>query len=255
MRALWILCAAVCAAPAFAAAPTLVGNGATQGISASGNFTANIGSPASGDLSVLIVACDDAGANAITMTGPSGYTQESHQTSGDTFGDEAVYWKQATGSEGATVTIGGLHVSTTECGAWYWKFTGYNTTDPLDATHIAWAISATQNPPSQTFASGPRDGYVVAFGQTRGDNTAGTEDGDLGTNSHSDAGGTANGRTIEVSWGAFTATSSKDPGAFTFSGTSRIGNAVTAVIYGAASASYLIPTKWRGRVGSPGVIR
>jgi hypothetical protein len=220
---------------AHAAVPSYVADGSTQelsGTSASLKFRANIGSPSNGDLVVLFVACFDlTNTNATTLNTPSGWTQELHRQSGDTFGDQAVYWRKADGSEGATLDLT-VQNNSTECSAWYYRFTGHDATDPVDATDIAWADSTSKDPPSQTVASGPRDVYYLAFAHTRGDNTWSSGPG-MTSDSHLNS-TLAGGRTVGVGRQSASSSSSLNPTAVAFSGTSRTGAAITAVVYSPA---------------------
>jgi hypothetical protein len=238
-RSVAIAALALCglASPAWAASPTLVATGSSSPFFGATNFPVSVGSPAANNLVVVAAACLDNGAGqAATISTPAGWTRETQRATADTFGYQALFWKVASGSEGASVNFPITSMANLNCGAQYWKFTGYNTSDPVDATDIAWATTLTPNPPSQSVVGGPLDVYVIAFGNDRGDNTysAGS---DLTTNAHTDAGGLNLGRSIAVSYGAYTAISSKDPGTFTFSSTGRPTSALTAVIYPVAAVA------------------
>lgn len=227
--------AALLTCVAFATSPTLTGNGYTAANEASGVVTFNIGSPASGTLAVLAFACFDiASSDTLAVVTPSGWTKEIERTG--SFSTQALLWKVASGSEGATLTVT-VGTFTSQCGAWYFKFTGYDTTNPIDATDIPWnTFSFTQDPPSITVASGPLDVYAVAFATDRGDNSY-VSGSDLTTNVHADKNNDGsislgNGRLIEISHGAYTALSSKDPGTFTTTGGgSRANSAMTFIVY------------------------
>jgi hypothetical protein len=235
---------------AFANAPTPLTGGYTQeltGTSAALKFRANIGSPAAGTLVKLTVSCYDlSNSSAVLMSTPSGWTKEGHRQSPDTFGDEAVFWKIASGSEGATVDIAGFATNTVECGSLYSQWTGYNTSDPVDVIDIAWAASTTQDPPSITFASGPRDGCVEALASTRGDNTWVSGPG-MTFDTQSTPSTLNGGRTLANGMQCFTQTASYDPAVITFSGSARFGNAVTSVVYG-ATVTPTIPPGYQGVV-------
>ncbi len=234
-----------------AAAPTLSGNGST-GTFNHGTVPLNVGSPSAGDLMVVVATCSqETNTTAAVITPPAGWTTETTATSADTFYMQKLMWKVATGSEGATEDFTFPSGGNCNIGSWYWVFAAgtFNAADPVDATDIAWNTTGTLNPPSQTFASGPRDGYVLAFASTRGDNTY-SSGSDLTTNAHADGGGDDVARTVAVSYGAYTSTSSKDPGSFVFSGTARPSSALTAVVYGVSAPAYTVDPALSARTTS-----
>ena len=148
---IWLALAALLPLSAFATVPPLTGNGGTSGNASAGVFTANIGSPVAGELVVLIVACDDiASDDSLVIQPPSGWTREMHRESADTFASHGVLWKIATGSEGATlaVTISGLFPSSSQCGSWYFKYTGFDSANPVDVADTIWDFLSTQDPPN-----------------------------------------------------------------------------------------------------------
>jgi hypothetical protein len=218
--------------PTWATSPTLTTSGNTAAFHGNTTWAISVGSPASGTLVTVAAACADNSASvAPAIATPSGWTRETNRSSADTFQQQALYWKIADGTEGASVNFGITGGANIDCGARYWQFTAYNTSNPIDATDIAWATTLTPDPPSQSVAGGPLDVYVIAFASDRGDNTysAGS---DLTTNAHQDAGGISSGRSTAVSYGAYSAISSKDPGTFTFTGGgARPTSALTAVVY------------------------
>lgn len=242
MRRILVFCLAAASGlgyitPSFATAPTYVADGFTQeisGTSASLKFRANIGTPSNGDLVTLFVDCYDlTQTNAVALNTPSGWTQELHRQSADTFGDQAVYWRKADGTEGATLDFT-LPNNTSECSSWYVRSTGHDATNPVDATDVAWSDSLTQDPPSQTVSGGPLDVYYLAFAHNRGDNTWSSGPG-MTTDAHSNS-SLAVGRSVGTGRQSATSSSSFNPSAVVFAGSSRLGGAMTAVIYGAVAA-------------------
>lgn len=240
---------------AYATAPTLTGNNFTSADSDSATpaiFVSNIGSPSANELDVDIVSCNDV-STAVTpiIATPSGWTQETIRNG--TNSSQAVLWKIASGSEGSTMNVsltngGGVN----ECASWYFKFTGYNASNPIDCTDIAWAGASTIDPPDQTVTGGPLDVYVIAEANSRGDEDYASGS-DLTTNAHADGPSTgtidlSHGRSIAVSYGAYSAISSKNPGAFVLGGANRFSTAVTCVIY---PASTNINRPLTGPLGGP----
>lgn len=220
------------------AGPTLVAAGSPTPFHGITTWAVPVGSPAANNLVVVGAACADLTATvAPSIATPAGWTRETNRNSADTFQQQALYWKIASGSEGASVNFTITSGGNIDCVSSYWKFTGHNTSDPVDATDIAWADTQTPNPPSQTVAGGPLDVYVLAFATDRGDETY-SSGSDLTTNAHTDAGGISSGRTMAISHGPYTSISSKDPGTFTFAGSgARATSALTAVVYPAAVAA------------------
>jgi hypothetical protein len=238
-RVVALLLGLLFAGAALATSPTLTGNGYTSVNASVGVVVLNIGSPVAGTLVELPLACNDISASdTLALTAPGGWTKEIEHTGANS--TQGVLWKIASGSEGATlsVTVG---TSTSECASWYFKFTGYDTTNPLDCTDIAWAFSSTLDPPSQSVAGGPLDVYANAFATSRGDEDYNSGS-DLTTNDHQDAItssgaiGIASGRSVAVSYGAYSAIPSKNPGAFVLGSAVRFGAAVTCVTYPAVAA-------------------
>lgn len=220
---------------AWATPPTLGANGSTSVNATSGVVALAIGSPAASDLDVLEFACNDASsADTLAIVTPSGWTKEIERTG--TFETQGVLWKIAGGSEGATlnVTVG---TGTSECASWYFKFTGYAVANPIDCTDIAWTTDflSTFDPPNQSVAGGPLDVYYTAFATSRGDEVY-VSGSDLTTNAHLNGTDFATGRSVAVSYGSYTASSSKNPGAFVIGSNGRTGSALTCVIYPTAAA-------------------
>lgn len=149
------------------AAPTVAttNNG---GVATSNNPTINLpASIASGDLLLIFFACD---STAIITAGPSGFTQlkKVHSGSGTQL-DLYVYYKTATGSEGASTSLT-LNTPTHSAHVTY-RVTGWTGT-PEASTGVTGSGITAANPDAITPSTGTKDYLIIALGSLYPDSSS-----------------------------------------------------------------------------------
>jgi hypothetical protein len=160
--------------------PTVAATNATAFSASTTNIVLNLpASIAANDLlTVFVNAHDDAGVTAPTLTTPSGWTQLFHAQSVGNARTLAAYYKVASGSEGATLSIA---VDVTVSGAsTSYRFTDYTGTPEAGTT--ATGTSTTPDPPNLTPSWGADDDtwiVVCACTNNTSDLTAPTNYGSL----------------------------------------------------------------------------
>lgn len=171
-RALFLL---LISFPVYATFPTETSSGGNDFEFNSQTHAVNIGSPSSGDLSVVTGQCNDISAtNTLAITPPSGYTlvTSSGETNYSSIYTSGMWTKVAAGSEGATQTF------TTNVNAYCsWTYRRYaaSTFDSMAGTNgvecasTAYTSTGTPNPPSLSPTGGAKDYYWITYASGRGD--------------------------------------------------------------------------------------
>jgi len=183
---------------------------------------------ASGDLLIAHVGVRNAG----TWTLPSGWVALTEQAGGGAVGEMGVWYKIATGSEGASAT---WTTNTATTAAWQVrKITGWHGTTPPELTATSGDAVAV-NPPSRTASWGAADtlwlAVVGSSANTMSFTAAPTNYTSLTTTTASTGGGASNAGSAVRQLNA----ASEDPGTFTTS-TNRWWAAATIAVRPSAGA-------------------
>ena len=216
----WLPLLLLCPSLLWAAFPQVVDEGTSE---ETGNVTTHdvaIGSPSSGELVLVYFFCD----GIPTITVPDGWSTLENETG--TAIATAAFWKVATGSEGATVTV---TTSAGESSAHkYYRISGFS------AVESEYSSNLGGNPPSLTPSGGAKDYLWLAFDGRDGNPAkeyTGFPANYVETGSLVQENATAG---VAIAWGRRELNAaSEDPGAFTVDSDS--GSSITVAIHPVAA--------------------
>lgn len=173
----------------------------------------------SGDLLIVKSTADIPSTTAVQFTWPAGWNKLYEITDDNEKITVSAAWRDATGSDGTTVTPT-LNISTRSCAAAY-RISGAEAgavQPPYFTTSTNQGLTATPNPPSITPAGGSDDYLILAFGPVNSDNQTftGFPSGYVGTGAIKS--GTP-GFQCELGFASksLTSATTEDPGGFTIS--------------------------------------